>query len=119
MGIYMFDSNWTTEWILFKGNIVFRIDLRYYDVGSMLPTHTDGGEYGHKAYRLNIVLQRAKKGGRFTGKTIFNICDRVFFFRPDIHPHGVSAVEEGTREVLIFTLFTHYGKAIENEGSTF
>lgn len=69
-----------------------------YPVGSVLENHTDPVT-GKSHYRLNIILQKAKLGG----KLYLNNClcrKRVILFRPDAVEHRVSEVVYGTRYVL-------------------
>lgn len=75
--------------------------LLKFPVGSDIPWHVDSVKPGEKHYRLNVYLKGAKRGGEFLCKKppLFN---GGFFqvFRPDINPHMVTKIEEGTRYVL-------------------
>ncbi|WP_211284145.1 hypothetical protein [Oceanimonas doudoroffii] len=56
-----------------------------------------GGRY----YKLNMVLKKPEKGGRFhADKVIFSLFDRVILFRPDLYDHSVSRIEQGRRVLL-------------------
>lgn len=75
--------------------------LRYHE-GSLLPFHTDPVT-GVRHFRLNIVLKKAKKGGRLitVGEPLFHTKNnRIVFFRPDLSHHAVTKIYEGTRYVL-------------------
>lgn len=72
--------------------------------GSEIPEHIDP-VLQKRHYRLNIVLKKPKKGGKFlahSGRKPFLNTSRVIFFRPDATSHGVSKVEKGSRYVLSF-----------------
>ena len=71
-----------------------------YPVGACIPPHTDPVTES-KHYRLNIIIKRAKRGGRFY---MFSnrFAHRIVFFRPDLIEHSVSEVTRGTRYVLSF-----------------
>ena len=112
--------------LLFKGlwPLPFDVWLLKYVEGSHLPEHTDPVEKGDH-WRLNTVLWKPKAGGvvlskaqtvysgvdikkmgdeypiTFKGKYIkWNKHGRVHLFRPDITPHRMLPVREGTRYVL-------------------
>ena len=70
-----------------------------YKVGSKVPYHKDPVKSG-KHFRLNIILQRAKKGGGFLLDNKNYPSGRVVLFRPDIESHAVQEILEGTRIVL-------------------
>ena len=76
--------------------------MEYYTT-DYIHKHTDGAVENHSTYRINFVTQKAKRGGNFVGKTLLNICDRIFLFRPDIDEHEVLEVFEGKRKVFVFT----------------
>ncbi len=68
--------------------------------GSKSKPHYDRSDFRNH-YRLNIILKKAKKGGKFKcDNVIFALFDRIFFFRPDLNLHSVSEIEEGCRYVL-------------------
>lgn len=60
-----------------------------YPTGTHIPTHTDKISSG-KHYRLNIILHGS---GKFNGKTIFSLGNRIHFFRPDIIEHSVDNIK--------------------------
>lgn len=65
----------------------FDVYLIKYQAGYEMPEHTDVVPHGHH-YRTNIILYG---GGKFECKNvIFNLFNRVIFFRPDIEPHTVT-----------------------------
>ena len=72
--------------------------------GSEIPEHIDPVMF-KRHYRLNIVLKKARVGGKFlahSGKKPIINWPRVILFRPDVTSHGVSKIEKGTRYVLSF-----------------
>jgi hypothetical protein len=75
-----------------------------YPEKSYIPPHTDPIP-GHKHFRLNIVLKKAKVGGNVY---YFNTrCyRRIMLFRPDYIEHEVSQVQRGERIVLSIGLAT-------------
>lgn len=77
----------------FDGHII------HYPDGSNIKPHKDTVQEG-KHYRINLVLKRPERGGKFgcEGKFI-NIGNRLFVFRPDIQEHFVSSCI-GSRIVL-------------------
>jgi hypothetical protein len=75
------------------------LHLIHYPPGSGVPEHTDRVSKGFRHFRVNVVLWKPRKGGEFTGKTLFRLFNRVFVFRPDIEPHAVSPCE-ASRYVL-------------------
>jgi hypothetical protein len=77
----------------------FDMYLLKFPEGSYIETHTDPAPKDHDHHRLNIVLKRAKKGGRFVKSNNIQY-GRVFKFRPDIEEHYVEDIEEGTRYVF-------------------
>lgn len=79
--------------------LLFDSYLIRYHPGEGIPTHTDPVS-DKRHYRLNIVLKNAKKGGNFVCENAFINTARIKFFRPDVSPHSVVAVEEGTRYIL-------------------
>lgn len=83
--------------------------LIHYPAGSDIPEHTDPARNDENHYRCNIVLTDPG-GGIFHGKTFFNLFGRVIFFRPDIWPHYITKVENGSRYVLSFGWVTEKGK---------
>jgi hypothetical protein len=76
--------------------------LLKYPQGSKIPPHVDAVD-GRKHYRLNIVLKRARKGGRFIcSRLLFKLGGRVYLFRPDVEKHSITEILEGSRYVLSF-----------------
>jgi hypothetical protein len=63
--------------------------LLRFPLGSSINWHIDPVTPPLRYYRLNIFLKQPKKGGVF-----------LQLFRPDIQPHKVTTIEEGTRYVL-------------------
>ena len=79
--------------------VPFDVYLLRFRQGAAVPPHTDPVSE-KKHYRLNLILKRARRGGRFRcAKPIYE-SRRIKLFRPDIHEHSVSEIEEGTRYVL-------------------
>lgn len=81
-----------------------------YKVGDSIPIHTDPVP-GYRHYRLNIVLKKARTGGRVnfgpaSRQILKNVVksddNRVVFFRSDIVPHSVTEIRKGQRIVLTF-----------------
>ena len=83
-------------------NVLVGIDcyILKYPPGACVPPHTDLVT-DSRHYRMNIVLKRARRGGRFY---MFSnrFKHRVIIFRPDLIEHRVSQVTRGTRYVLSF-----------------
>jgi Rps23 Pro-64 3,4-dihydroxylase Tpa1-like proline 4-hydroxylase len=77
--------------------------LLKYPEGSFIPKHTDPVEDNKEHHRINFTFWRAKSGGQFVlhdrGLKILGH-QRFAHFRPDIEPHSVRRVNEGTRYVL-------------------
>jgi hypothetical protein len=77
--------------------------LLRFPLGSSINWHIDPVTPPLRYYRLNIFLKQPKKGGVFKlarqQKPIYG--NRFLqLFRPDIQPHKVTTIEEGTRYVL-------------------
>lgn len=71
--------------------------IKYPD-DSFIPEHVDQVD-GKKHYRLNIVINKPKSGGRFIcDKTIINT-GRIILFRQDKYKHSLTPVV-GERLVL-------------------
>lgn len=64
-----------------------------------LTEHTDPVDKNHEHHRINIVLVAPKAGGEFICENAALNTRFVKYFRPDIHPHSVTA-GTGTRIVL-------------------
>lgn len=79
----------------------FKCDMHIikYPKGSHIPAHTDPCDDKYNHYRLNIILKRARGGGRLILDK-FYIRSRFVFFRPDVTEHEVTEVRNGTRYVL-------------------
>lgn len=80
----------------------FDVYLLRYRPGAYIPWHLDPVP-GKRHYRLNLVLKKAKLGGdcyyqNARGESKF--AGRLHFFRPDVVPHRVSAVNGSVRYVL-------------------
>lgn len=77
-----------------------------YPEGHRVVPHVDMISDG-RLFKLNWVLSKPKAGGEFIcDKNIFNLFGRVYFFRPDLHQHQVSRIEQGKRWLLSFALTT-------------
>lgn len=72
--------------------------LLKYPKGSFIPRHNDPLD-SRRHYRFNLLLKKAKRGGYFLCESYQRVGPLVFF-RPDIHWHEVTKVEEGSRFVL-------------------
>ncbi|WP_105213669.1 2OG-Fe(II) oxygenase [Pseudoalteromonas sp. T1lg22] len=79
--------------------IKFDCYLLRFKQGSFIKRHTDKVESG-RHYRLNIVIKAAGKGGEFVCEQPIYASKRIKLFRPDMHAHEVTEVEEGTRYVF-------------------
>lgn len=88
--------------ILYLWNFLIDLVVIYFPQGSHIKPHTDPVSKGTH-HRINLVLWKAKKGGRFTSageiKPKF-LTQRFIYFRPDITTHAVSTIQEGQRWVL-------------------
>lgn len=70
--------------------------LLRYDSGDYIPEHTDPVT-DKKHYRLNIIIWQSGSGGTFVcEKTIINL-PRIKLFRPDLHKHQLTPVENGVQ----------------------
>lgn len=80
--------------------VPFDLWLLRYPEGAHIDWHTDPVNEG-KHFRLNVLLKKAKRGGKFLTKKvpIFNHA-RAVLFRPDRDLHKVTEIQEGTRYVL-------------------
>ncbi len=79
----------------------FDLYLLRFAPGAQAPPHLDEVP-GHRHFRLNVVLRRARAGGEFVCSQSLFRSSRVVLFRPDQHKHSVSEVTAGTRYVLSF-----------------
>jgi hypothetical protein len=51
-------------------------------------------------------LKKPERGGVFRAeKVIFNLFNRIYFFRPDKYLHSVSKIEKGHRKLLSIALY--------------
>ena len=107
------------QWLckLLKRDIV----LIKYRKGTRIPQHVDNCKWwaGYDMFRTNITLREATKGGVFQmwgykhNRDAVNKRGKILGFpyvkfRPDIMPHSVTTVTEGTRLILSI------GKLIKN-----
>ncbi|PVY70035.1 2-oxoglutarate-Fe(II)-dependent oxygenase superfamily protein [Tamilnaduibacter salinus] len=82
------------------------IYLVRYPQGHKIVPHVDMVSAG-RLFKLNCVLVKPKAGGEFLcEKHIFNLFGRVVLFRPDLHQHRVSTIENGNRWLLSFAFNT-------------
>ena len=79
--------------------IPFDCYLLRFRKGAAIAKHTDPVD-GRRHYRLNIVVKEASKGGHFICANPLFETKRIKLFRPDVSPHAVTRVGEGTRYVL-------------------
>ncbi len=79
----------------------FDLYLIKFPVGSHIPLHRDGVDFG-KHYRANFILWPAKLGGKFSCEKCIIDLPFVKFFRPDLYEHEVTEIKQGTRYVLSF-----------------
>ncbi|BES73124.1 hypothetical protein RE428_41420 [Marinobacter nanhaiticus D15-8W] len=78
------------------------IYLVRYPEGHRVRRHLDMVSEGC-LYKLNCVLVKPKVGGEFIcDKNLFNLANRLILFRPDLHQHEVSRIEQGSRWLLSF-----------------
>jgi hypothetical protein len=83
----------------------FSINLVTYHEGHKVLRHNDPMGKG-RYFKFNVVLKKPQLGGHFSAdKVIFNVFDRVYFFRPDKYMHSVSKIEKGHRTLLSIALF--------------
>ena len=67
-----------------------------------LPWHTDPVE-NKRHFRLNLHFGKYRGGNFICESRIFSMLrDKLVFFRPDITPHKLSKVKEGTQYILSF-----------------
>ncbi|WP_158773581.1 2OG-Fe(II) oxygenase [Cobetia sp. L2A1] len=80
------------------------INLVTYPQGHRVMRHNDPMGSG-RYYKLNIVLKKPRQGGVFEADgTLFTLFDRIVLFRPDLHEHSVSRIEQGKRVLLSIAL---------------
>lgn len=90
----------------------FRFDfyLLRLPTGSVVRPHIDRVPDGFEHHRINVTLREAKKGGITyidplpvsRERSFYLQADKHYHFRPDIHRHHVTAVEEGSVLLLSF-----------------
>jgi len=71
----------------------------HYPDGTAIPEHRDPVAAGLEHHRINVVLRPPRSGGEFRCTGGMHVLGRVYYFRPDVMPHSVSACE-GERWVL-------------------
>lgn len=95
-----------------KNRILFQsrrlsIYLVRYSAGHRILPHVDMVSEG-QLYKLNCVLVKPRVGGEFVcEKTMLNLFGRLIIFRPDLHQHQVSKIQQGNRWLLSFALTRH------------
>lgn len=79
--------------------IKFDMYLLKFPTGSYINDHKDPAPEGYEHHRINFILNKDFKGGKFVikGKSQEG---RVHRFRPDKYKHRVTKIKEGTRYVL-------------------
>jgi hypothetical protein len=81
------------------------INVVTYKEGHRVIEHNDPMGSG-RYYKFNVVLKKPERGGLFRAeKVIFNLFDRIYFFRPDKYLHSVSKIEKGHRKLLSIALY--------------
>lgn len=77
----------------------FDIYLLKFPTGSYINDHKDPVPNGYEHHRINFILNKNFKGGKFVikGKSQEG---RIHRFRPDRFKHRVTEIKEGTRYVL-------------------
>ncbi|GAB3263404.1 2OG-Fe(II) oxygenase [Chitinimonas naiadis] len=86
-----------------RGLLGFDGHLIHYPRGSHIPPHTDKVQRG-RHYRINLVLWQPAQGGEFQcfdaqGRPAWSLWRRLFFFRPDVMTHSVTAC--GGRRIVL------------------
>ena len=83
----------------------FAINVVTYKEGHSVLEHNDPMGSG-RYFKFNVVLKKPKRGGQFWAeKVIFNLFNRIYFFRPDKYMHSVSKIERGERKLLSVALY--------------
>ena len=77
----------------------FDLYLLRFAEGAEVPPHKDPVSEGEH-HRLNLVLKKAKQGGKFICDEALWETSRIKYFRSDISEHAVTRVTSGTRYVL-------------------
>jgi hypothetical protein len=81
------------------------INVVTYKEGHSVLEHNDPMGSG-RYYKFNVVLKKPERGGVFRAeKVIFNLFNRIYFFRPDKYLHSVSKIEKGHRKLLSIALY--------------
>jgi hypothetical protein len=85
--------------ILTSNKYKFDMYLLKFPKGSYIDDHKDPAPEGMEHHRINLVLNKSFKGGKFVmqGKTQEG---RLHKFRPDKYKHRVTKIKEGTRYVF-------------------
>ncbi|GGP57605.1 hypothetical protein GCM10009409_24530 [Shewanella saliphila] len=79
---------------------VFSVNLVTYHINHRVMNHVDPVQQG-RYFKFNIIVKQPKVGGVFIcQKTIFNLFNRVYLFRPDRYEHSVTKIESGKRVIL-------------------
>ena len=86
--------------------IKFDCYLIKFPSGSEIKPHIDSVKMG-RHFRLNIVLKKAKQGGEFVCEQAIINNPRIKLFRPDLHQHSVTKIEQGSRYVLSIGWIKH------------
>jgi hypothetical protein len=77
----------------------FDVYLLRFPEDSFVPIHKDPVT-NRRHFRLNIVLRRAKFGGKMVCEAGLGISSRVMYFRPDVVKHALTRVQAGTLYML-------------------
>ena len=82
-----------------SGKFKCDVYLLKFPTGSYIDDHKDPSPEGYEHHRINFVLNKNFKGGKFVikGKAQEG---RIHKFRPDKHKHRVTKIKEGTRYVF-------------------
>ena len=79
----------------------FDLYLLKFPEGCKIKAHRDEVKFG-KHYRINVILKRAKEGGKFHCEKLIFDSSRIKIFRPDENLHEVTEVKKGSRLLLSF-----------------
>lgn len=94
------DGGYDKLLILSSAIIPFDIWLLRFPKGARIDEHVDPVDAEFNHYRMNVIVKPTKRGGEFrVTKAIIN-WRFLKLFRPDVSPHSVTQVDEGTRYVL-------------------
>lgn len=87
--------------IISSDRFKFDMYLLKFPTGSYINDHKDPVSEGFEHHRVNIILNKGFKGGKFVmnGKAQQG---RIHRFRPDRYKHRVTEIKEGNRYVLSF-----------------